>query len=399
MPTTPQLRVNSFTTASQLCKFQAQIGNDAVVHGKYDKKTKEIILYVSKGKGTGVSNFLWKTSRRRNTWAHAAFSVIATTSGSEILKEKVGIFEKGDLPRLKNNHGWGEDLIVGNYRQPISSAASAATASLLPEGIGFDENGIISGQVKYATHAPNGLEEFKGKDIASEIQINRSILLGDPAKKLSYDSSWKITKSKTERTMELVTGALDDFNRMNYEFIDGEGRTEEIGNNRGAEVAEALHGLTDNKNATLVLSSLLLQKTLSGMRTALANKGGHMMIDYIQVAKGKDMSIIGADGESVGLDDIKQMGSSVWKVSKEGDDFKISVTWKSYWRDKPESKNGRLPIPENTVIAIDQQFDILVDGNEARKGNVKISMPNGLNCTFSGGFDPEALGSARALIP
>ncbi|VTU28258.1 hypothetical protein H6CHR_02952 [Variovorax sp. PBL-H6] len=83
----------------------------------------------------------------------------------------------------------------------------------------------------------------------------------------------------------------------------------------------------------------------------------------------------------------KGMGACKWKlshvISENGKtDYKISIDWQTY--AVANDVQDWLSLPENNVIGIHWKADFIVDGDEARKGVLKLSIPDGIETTFSG---------------
>ncbi|WP_145435512.1 hypothetical protein [Lacipirellula limnantheis] len=66
-----------------------------------------------------------------------------------------------------------------------------------------------------------------------------------------------------------------------------------------------------------------------------------------------------------------------------GNDFKISVAWQSHAEAK-QGREGERPLHKDGLIGITFNLDLLVDGTEAAKGNLKLSIPGGIQADFSG---------------
>jgi hypothetical protein len=81
------------------------------------------------------------------------------------------------------------------------------------------------------------------------------------------------------------------------------------------------------------------------------------------------------------------LGAAKWKLSKQGADFKISIDLQMY----AESTSPKdLPLHENGVIGVRFKFDLIVDGDEAAKGKLDLSIPDGIEATFSGRLSMNA---------
>lgn len=279
----------------------------------------------------------------------------------------------------------------------LNDYRSGFTLANLPDGVTVDENGHLSGsqvihQVpdysRYSKELLVQARQYAGKSIEEMLQDVKEGSL-----QRGVDVVGDITIAKQ---------ASADFWRFNYEIPtapDTVFKSSDLpaGNDRQKErnlsVANAVHRFTDdNSNATFVLSSILNQTTISSLFHCVTDPwGGAVPFRIISTGNattfGGPLKIQTADGGEEKIS-AQSMGASQWKLSHEvaadgGVDYKISIDWQTYGVANEEQQTW-LSLPDNNVIGVHFSMDIIVDGEAARNGNLKLSIPDGVRATFSG---------------
>lgn len=233
----------------------------------------------------------------------------------------------------------------------------------------------------------------------------------------SYAGSPIAEMLEREKTKSLISGnaqigpitvhkqAIPDFWRFNYEIPTEPGtvfRSDDMpaGNDQQAQrnisVAYAVKAFAGgDANATTVLSSVLNQTTLGPLFHCLADPGGES-VPFRMITSSNAKTFDGplilqkSDGTSEKIS-AKGMGACKWKLSHVSDngstDYKISIDWQTY--AVAHEVQDWLSLPENNVVGIHWKADFIVDGNEARGGVLKLSIPDGIQATFSGRLNVE----------
>jgi hypothetical protein len=206
---------------------------------------------------------------------------------------------------------------------------------------------------------------------------------------------------------DFVLQANNDFWRLNYEFVFENGeqfRSTDIAAKdqipRNEAVAGALVKFAGSPHAAFVLSSLLLQGPLSLIVLSLGNadkKPLHHLrpINSMNTAKRLDATAMGreqppftifkSDGTRE-LIDTQGYGAAKFKLSRQGDDFKLSIGWQSYYDlkyDEHDVRSDALPLKEGDVIGARFDIDIIINGPLAGQRMLELST-EGIEAKFSG---------------
>jgi hypothetical protein len=78
------------------------------------------------------------------------------------------------------------------------------------------------------------------------------------------------------------------------------------------------------------------------------------------------------------------VGGTKFKLSRSGDDFKISVTLNALLEQPREQL---LPMRRDQPIAVQFSTEIIVNADAARKQALKLDMPGGVRCDWKGRLD------------
>ncbi|VTU25904.1 hypothetical protein RA8CHR_03229 [Variovorax sp. RA8] len=265
----------------------------------------------------------------------------------------------------------------------------------LPEGAIADENGNLSGSqtlrvVPDISKYPDLLSPtigYAGSSISEMLEREKTISLKNGKKEIG-----PITVHKQ---------AIADFWRFDYEIPTEPGTVfrssdlpvgTEQQDNRNMAVAYAVNAFAGgNPNATVVLSSVLTQTTLAPLFHCLADPEGkivpfRMVTTSNSATFDEPLMLQKSDGTYEKIS-TKGMGACKWKlshvISENGRiDYKISIDWQTYV--VAGKMQDWLSLPENHVLGIHWKADFIVDGDEARDGALKLSIPNAIEATFSG---------------
>ncbi len=282
-----------------------------------------------------------------------------------------------------------------DFRNYLNKFKSNFIYANLPDGAIVDENGNLSGSqtlrivpdsTKYPDLSIHG-RAYAGSTIADMLEKEKTMSLKTGRKKIGPIAVHK--------------QAVSDFWRFNYEIPTEPGTvfrsndlpegTDQQGN-RNISTAYAINAFAGgDPDATVVLSSVLNQTTLGPLLYCLADPGGESVPFKIITASNSEtfdgpLVLQKRDGAYEKISP-RGMGACKWKLShvasKNGSiDYKISIDWQTY----AIANTGQdwLSLPKNHVLGIHWKADFIVDGDEARKGVLKLSMPNGIEATFSG---------------
>lgn len=384
----PSLKVTDNTTVTQLAKFASEVGKDATIHGK-THKDGSVTLYMSKNKGTGLKNYLFGTTEKRRAAANGTITQIlfantSKTKEAPLLKGRMG----EDFTNLLGDIPMGGNALGGAKLKEIASIAKSSYDEYtlpgnMPPGVTFDAKGNLTGSTtfdKVPTDCTGQFGGHKGMDIAAALQQVKSESLAK-TDKLNDCAGQKITGQ-----------AVSDFWRLDFDIPQANGsrfkssldKSEDQGT-RNANATRAIRDFAGSDKATTVLSSVLTQTTLTPIPGCIAKSDGteskykfHSAFSRV----GRDFTMRGADGKMTPVDP-QFVGGAKWTLSKVGNDFKISVAWQSHC-EAEQGREAELPLHKDGLIGIDFSLDFLVDGAEAAKGNLKLSMPGGVQAQFSG---------------
>ena len=76
----------------------------------------------------------------------------------------------------------------------------------------------------------------------------------------------------------------------------------------------------------------------------------------------------------------------VFALSRDGDNFKLNFDYTTYARPKDLQLERELPLHHEGVIGVHFNAEIFINGDAARKGTPELTMPNGVQVTYSGRF-------------
>jgi hypothetical protein len=389
MAVTP-LKVTGETSVKDLQSFAAQVGKDATIHGKAHKDGS-VTLYVSKeGKGTGLKNYLFGTTEKRRAAANGVITQIlfantaSTQKGKDLLAGQMGY----DFTNILGSVPQGSSAMSGKTIKEIASMAQsaydeAALPGNLPTGVNMDAKGNLTGGQVMTTVPTGCTTQFGshiGKNIVDVLQEIKSKSIGLGATLVTIAGQ------------KVASQCSGDFYRLDFDIPQTNGtRFQSTGDpaedqqTRNENATRALRNFAGSDSATTVLSSILSQTTLTPIPGCLAKSDGSEAKYKFGTAfntAGRDMTIRGADGK---LNSVEPqfVGGAKWTLSKVGNDFKVSVSWQAYAEANPGDE-GALPLHKDGVIGIHFALDMIVDGAEAAKGNLKLSMPGGVQTQFSG---------------
>lgn len=206
---------------------------------------------------------------------------------------------------------------------------------------------------------------------------------------------------------EFVKQAANDFWRLDYEFSfdDGEQfRSADIQTKdqqaRNEAVAGALVKFAGSPEAAFGLSSVLLQGPLSLIVLSLGDPDKKPLYHLRSInawntqkklddaAKGKEQppfTLYKSDGTRELIDTLG-FGAAKFKLSRQGDDFKLSIGWQSYYDlkyDEDDVRSEALPLKEGDVIGARFDIDIIIKRSDDYKKTLILST-EGIEAKFSG---------------
>ncbi|MGJ0508002.1 MAG: hypothetical protein ACR652_12950 [Methylocystis sp.] len=291
--------------------------------------------------------------RSVQSFGRSAGGVIA--SGYRSLRDAVGARVGG---HHANNHIYIETPVVPEILRTPAEVRAALSAQL-PPTVTVSETGEISG--KWET---NGLA--KGSPLAQEKSKSfAEVLLANPPK-----------NEKAYGDIKISGQAQSDFYRMNYTIRNGEktfnsirdleGKTDQA--ERNESVANHLHGLTQNREATFVLSNILTQQLGSfisyGYEDNNKNAVNFSPLGQGQGKTGIDLFFRQPGGEEIAVAP-KAMGGMEFNIFKEGDDFKVDVDWE-YFASKAGMED--LEGMDGSLLKINAHMTMTIDGLSANQG-------------------------------
>jgi hypothetical protein len=193
--------------------------------------------------------------------------------------------------------------------------------------------------------------------------------------------------------LKLGNTAQGDFPRLNFEIpvfgdiFQSSQIREKSEVERHEIIANTLQAFTGDKNATLVLSTILSQDTLIPLLNCIADADGNY-ISHFKMLSAMNQGKFGEKPYIQRHDELEQikalgLGGCKWRLAHDANDFKISIDWPIYMFAE-EGHEHLLPLNEGSVVGIRLQADIIVDGSKARRGEVHLEIPGGLRAEYSG---------------
>lgn len=280
----------------------------------------------------------------------------------------------------------------------------------LPPGLIFDTQGNVFGKYSFTKLSSPG----KGRVLLETVFCEKmSAFL--------KSGSDKVLPPKLVGDVLVIDPCAADFHRLNYNFTTKEGRvidlpwpTDEQANQyridiqkpgmdiktckeylRAAQIAASLRDFViednasenANSQAALVLSAVLAQHT--SMLLANVVYGGtspfKMLSNQSTAQVGRTVTIKDRHGNEHPVD-VKAFGATVFTISREGNDFKVTVDFPWY----AEARDGRekeFPLHKDGVIGIHTTAELLVDADKARAGLLSVKFLNGIQAEYSGRLD------------
>jgi hypothetical protein len=216
--------------------------------------------------------------------------------------------------------------------------------------------------------------------------------------------------------------ATADFHRMTYEFKNADGSVKElpwptdeqitehmIYNNykdtdhlrkeskevlRRRQIAGALLDFVSDKNTTpeqnsnaaLVLSSILTQRTGELMQNLVYGHNSPLKILSNKSTKwiNRQVTLKDSKGQTHPVE-VMQYGGMVFRLERDGTDFKVDVSLPTYSEAK-DSYKRELPLHQDGVIGVHMDSEIRVDINAAQALHLSTTLPNGVRSRYLGRF-------------
>jgi hypothetical protein len=144
-----------------------------------------------------------------------------------------------------------------------------------------------------------------------------------------------------------------------------------------------------NENAAFVLSSVMLQQIVTKLQSVVYDPTLPFTALALRTARNMDgqarpLTIKDSSGQTHPVVPTG-IGGVLYNLSKDGDNFKIAFDYPTYAEAKYK-KGHEFPLHQDGVIGIHFKAEIIVDGNEAREGRLKLTMPEGVQVEYSGRF-------------
>ena len=244
-----------------------------------------------------------------------------------------------------------------------------------------------------------------------------------PARLIEARSNERLKESEISVVdgQALVQEGRADFHRMNINLELGGGTTYST---RGAGSEEKLSdtvtnlrklakGQTDEETAatTKVLSSILNQHDIRDLARGFAHGQGRELT-FLPVPSGHQDVRVYDDKGGYERHTSQQIGSAEITVSKQGDDFRVSVEWPylanrildgsktlSVYPLNPTSTPTTAEEKATPVVALKVTLSgsFLVSGKDAANGTVNITQSN-FKQTVSGALQPPSLAAPKAAV-
>jgi hypothetical protein len=250
----------------------------------------------------------------------------------------------------------------------------------LPPRIDVDINGNLSG-TQITTHFPSAgsNKKYFGIKIETALQEEANAAINS-----------EVLPPKLENGVLIVNAAVADLARHYYEIPNSNGSTNFSGKTKDSgAVARALLDFAGDENSALVLSSLLLLKIpiifLSSLPSAKGEDIGQFL-RYVTSNKSKyeKKSILDRNGNKQTVNS-HGMGGTRFKVSRDGDQFKVLVKLDAYLEHRAVPRV--LPIHQGGAIRVKFEAELIIDVEQARARNLVLAMPAGIKSEWSGRLD------------
>lgn len=343
-----KLLLTSTTSLSDITSFTGKLHSTAVLHAKHDKATGGVVIYASKGHGTGFKHFFdpHKIERRRIRAGRALDACAQNNDAGIALRQKVA----GKVGALSVREKWGNGLLAGELKG----------LALLPTSATVDNQRYFSGtqtvNVVPATEKMPDLKRFEGKSIDEFMNETANIVLQKSEKK-EYFSEPVPTQANRDLyrfkyTIPQNDGSIFDSTKISADFDAQDARNKCI--------FAALQDFTGNEKATVVLSSILTQNTIILLPYMLSSS--LIPAKNTELLEGKNKVMISGQEDNI-LKTLPAMGAANWALSKEGGNFKVSIDWITYL----SNRDGPLQLAEGNLVQARITMELLVDAAEAER--------------------------------
>ena len=359
-----KLLLTSSTSLSDIASFTGKLQSTAVLHAKYDKAAGGTLIYASKGYGTGFKRRLDpdKIERRRIRAGRALDEFAQKNDVGIALRQKIA----GKAGALSVREKWGTGLIAGELKE----------LALLPSSVIVDNQRYFSGKqiihaIPRTSERTPDLNQIEGKSISQFV---------------SDIANQALQKKATQTYLgeAMPSQAHCDLWRFSYAIPKNDGKifnsseiSDKAQGTRNECILAALDEFTGDKKAAVTLSSVLTQDTLIHLPYLLSSD--LMNAKNIELNDGKNKVMIAGQEDKV-LEALPAMGAAKWTLAKEEGYFKVSIDWTTYL----SNRGGQLQLAEGNLVQAKISMELLVDAAELKKGNVSISVPNGLNIDYAG---------------
>ena len=380
-----QLRVDGGTSLQDLRQFANSVGNDKV-RGKQNNDGS-ITLYSSNKTGTGLKNFLFGTSSKRQAKGQEAianiFFNIPRPQGLGALALGVGLANvQQQLPHGELHGAQLRNILDGAEHEVENSQRTELRGSVpqrqdLPVGMNVNAHGVITGQAQLNTTA-----------------LGVNIVPIDQA--LTQTATGFINSTQNVGGVHICSKANDDMCRMNLNIPnygltmgppggDGTPQYEQ----KKQENAQALRQFAGSDNATKVLSSCCTQYMLRRFEGALENgQGDKLALTLASRGNSKDFTHIDQHGTATDVGKPSQYAAADFQLGTyPNGDFKITISWDLYATGFKNAIPPSVPqviMPDNHVMKTTVQSEMRIDKNQADLGNLVLTLPHPPTLTFDG---------------
>ena len=141
-----------------------------------------------------------------------------------------------------------------------------------------------------------------------------------------------------------------------------------------------------NDNAAFVVSSVLHQGISTALSVIAFGEKPALKMLSIQATQlaGRNMTIKDQNG-NIQPQRVLGLGNITFTLSRDGDNFIVAADLPMYGEAR-EGREEHVPLHQDGVIGIHAKMEMVVNGNQARTKNLALTIPGGVNVTYSGGL-------------
>lgn len=373
-----KLTVNQNTTVQDLQRFAQLADNNAKIRGKKNGDGS-ITLYTSSKGGSGLKNYLFGTTAKRQDNAKSAITGILFANTKRIGAAGDNLDTAmthllGDLPTN------GTELRGAALKQIASSAVDAWVEAYKPSGMQVGGNGAVTGTISVSHGVSNDMQTKPLSQLFDDVT-------NDPM----------VQNMTNVGGIPLSVKAHADMVRMNFMIGDhstmgppgGEG-TAEFTEHQNAN-ARALRDMAGSDNATKVLSLLTNQYMLRPLERTITTEAG----DRLQFDPPKGLgpfSYKDSNGNlTANMQKPGQYSEAQYSLDKYNDgsgDFKVTVRWDRYatgFRNIDTSDVTPMPMPtDGRMLKATYDLEMRISKAQADLGQLSFQLVGDPTVTFDG---------------